>query len=57
MELTDKELEHLHSCVYDEVYYGDDEVVYGDGEYAVGLRSVLAKVENEAHARKLWWAL
>ena len=54
--LGDDELMHLHSCVYEEVYYGDDEVVYGDGDYAVGLRSTLAKVEDEAKKRKLWWA-
>jgi hypothetical protein len=56
MNLTDEELEHLYSCVYDEVYYGSDEVVYGDGDYAVGLRSVLGKIEDEAKRRGLWWA-
>jgi len=56
VELSDEELKHIHSCVYDEVYYGDDEVVYGDGEYAVGLRSVLKKVDDEASRRGLWWA-
>ena len=56
MELTDDELEALHTCVYDEVNYGDDEVVYGTGVYALYLRSALAKMEDEACERKLWWA-
>lgn len=56
MELTDDELMAVHSCLYDEAYYGDDEVVYGNGEYAVSLRTALAKVEDEAKRRKLWWA-
>lgn len=56
MELTDDELTHIHSCLHDEVHYGNDEVVYGHGEYAVGLRSALRKVEDEASKRGLWWA-
>lgn len=56
MEFTDEELTHIHSCLCDEVYYGDDEVVYGDGDYAVGLRSALKKVDDEASRRGLWWA-
>lgn len=56
MELSDEELEALHSCVFDEVIYGDDSVVYGDDEYAVNLRAALTKVTNEAKRRKLWWA-
>lgn len=54
MELTNEELYAVHSCLYDEVYYGDDEVVYGDSPYAVSLRSALEKVTNEAEARKIW---
>lgn len=54
IELTDDELYHLHSCVYEEVMYGDDEVVYGDSDYAISLRSALDKVTNEAKQRKLW---
>lgn len=53
MDLTDEEFEALHSCLYDEVYYGDDNIVYGsDGDI---LRSALGKVEDEAKRRKLWW--
>ena len=52
MELTDDELDAVHSCLYDEAYYGDDEVVYGDGEYTINLRSALEKVWNEVHRRK-----
>lgn len=55
MNFTDEELDAVHSCLYDEAYYGDDEVVYGNGEYAVNLRTALAKVEDEAKKRKLWW--
>ena len=53
MHLSDEELMAVHSCVYDEAYYGDDEVVYGDGEYAVNLRAGLAKLEREIERRKL----
>ena len=56
MDLTNDELDALHSCLYEEVHYGDDEVVYGDGEYAVNLRLTLRKVYDEAKRRKLWWA-
>ena len=56
MDLTDAELDCLHSCVYEEVHYGDDEVVYGDSDYAVGLRSVMKKVDDEAKRRGLWGA-
>lgn len=56
MELTDEELDAIHSCLYDEAHYGDDDVVYGDSLYAVNLRSALEKVTNEAKARGLWWA-
>lgn len=54
MELTNDELVALYSCLYDEVYYGDDDVVYGDGEYAVALRSALKKVEDETARRKIF---
>lgn len=56
MELTDDELGALHSCLYEEVFYGDDEVVYGDSEYAITLRQALGKVDDEAKRRKLGWA-
>lgn len=52
MELTDEELDAMHTCLYDEAYYGDDDVVYGDGEYSVNLRSALGKVEDEIEARR-----
>lgn len=55
MELTDEEIDALHSCVYDEVYYGDDDVVYDDSDYAVNLRSALEKITDEAKRRKLWF--
>ena len=54
MELTDDELSHLHTLLFDEVLYGDDDVVYGDGKEAASLRSALEKVEDEAKRRKLW---
>lgn len=53
MELTDAELDSVHSVLYEEAYYGDDEVVYGNGPYAVALRTALAKVEDEIKARGL----
>ena len=53
MELTDSELDSVQSCLYEEVYYGEDEVVYGDGPYAVALRSALAKVDDEIKRRGL----
>ena len=52
MDLSNEELETIHSALYDEAYYGDDNIVYGsDGDI---LRSALAKVEDEAKRRKLW---
>jgi hypothetical protein len=54
VNFTNEELDAVHSCLYDEAYYGNDEVVYGNGEYAVNLRTALAKVEDEAERRKLW---
>jgi hypothetical protein len=54
VNFTNEELDAVHSCLYDEAYYGGDEVVYGNGEYAVSLRTALAKVEDEAKRRKLW---
>lgn len=54
--LTDEELESIHDVLYDKVYYGDDEIVYGEGPEALVLRAILTKVDNEAKARKLWWA-
>ncbi len=54
MELTDAELEELHSFLQDETMYGDDNIVYGsDGDL---LRQVLRKVEDEAKKRGFWWA-
>lgn len=53
MDLTDSELDSVQSCLYEEVYYGEDEVVYGDGPYAVALRSALAKVDDEIKRRGL----
>lgn len=53
MDLTDDELMAAYSCIYDEVYYGDDDVVYGDGDYAVALRSALGKVTHEAEQRRI----
>lgn len=52
MELSDEELMAVHSCVYDEVYYGDDSIVYGaEGDI---LRDALGKVTDEMERRKLW---
>lgn len=52
MELTDEELDTVHSCLYDQAYYGDDNIVYGsEGDI---LRAALAKVTAEAERRKLW---
>jgi hypothetical protein len=53
VDLTDSELDSVQSCLYEEVYYGEDEVVYGDGPYAVALRSALAKVDDEIKRRGL----
>ena len=54
MGLSDEELEAVHSCVYNEVHYGDDNIVYGsDGDT---LRAALEGIEGEAKIRKLWWA-
>ena len=54
MELTDQELEEIHSVMYDHVYYGDDSIVYGPaGDLA---RAALGRVEDEAKRRGLWWA-
>lgn len=50
MELSDEELDAVHSVVYDEAYYGDDHVVYGDeGDV---LRAALAKIEAEVLRRE-----
>jgi len=54
MELTDDELEELHSFLQDETLYGDDEIVYTPAGDV--LRRIQQKVENEAKVRKLWWA-
>jgi len=54
IEFSNDELMAVYSCVYDEVYYGDDDVVYGDDDYAVALRKGLAKIEDEAKGRKLY---
>jgi hypothetical protein len=56
MDLTDEELNELHSVLTDKVYYGDDEIVYGDGPEAVNLRSALSKVLDECIRRGFWWA-
>jgi hypothetical protein len=52
--LTEEELEELHSLLQDKTLYGDDEIVYTPAGDV--LRRVQQKVENEAKARKLWWA-
>jgi predicted ABC-class ATPase len=53
MELTNQELEVVHTTLYNAAYYGDDDIVYGDGPEAVLLRSALEKVTDEARRRKL----
>ena len=55
MELTDAELDCLHSALYDEVYYGDDHIVYADpgaDEYVDNLRSALGKLDDEIKRRE-----
>jgi len=54
IEFSNDELMAVYSCVYDEVYYGDDDVVYGDDDYAVALRKGLAKIEAESKRQQLW---
>ena len=54
MGLTTEELEELHNILMNLILYGDDKIVYTQaGDLA---RSILAKVDNEAKRRKLWWA-
>lgn len=50
MELTDAELEEIHSVLYDYVYYGDDHIVYGsEADLA---RSALGKLDDEIKRRE-----
>ena len=56
MHLSDEELMAVQSCVYDQVYYGDDWIVYavkGENDYADALRAGLAKLDEEIKGRKL----
>jgi succinate dehydrogenase flavin-adding protein (antitoxin of CptAB toxin-antitoxin module) len=59
MELTDEELDELHSLLQETLLYGDDELVYSTTESGrlqnERLSSVQRKVEDEAKRRKLWW--
>jgi len=57
MDLTDDELNELHSVLSDKVYYGDDHIVYGDSPEAVNLRSALDKILDECIRRGFWWAI
>ena len=60
MELTDNELDELHSLLQSELLYGDDELVYSTSENGrlqnERLSSIQRKVEDEAKRRKRWWA-
>lgn len=50
MELTDAELDEIHSVLYDYCYYGDDYIVYGsEGDLA---RSALGKLDDEIKRRE-----
>lgn len=50
MNLTDEELDAVHSYIYNGVYYGDDSVVYGnEGDL---LRAALTKIEAEVLRRE-----
>lgn len=52
--LNDHEIEELHDILSIYVHYGDDNIVYTEaGDTA---RSILRKVNDEARARKFWWA-
>lgn len=60
MELTDEELDELHSLLVEELLYGDDELVYMTSENGKlqneRLTSILRGVEAEAKERGRWWA-
>lgn len=54
MDLTDDELEELHSILGDYVMYGEDSIVYtSEGDTA---REIFKKVHDEAKKRDFWWA-
>lgn len=60
MELSDDELDELHSLLQETLLYGDDELVYMTTENGrlqnERLSSVQRKVEDEAKRRQRWWA-
>lgn len=60
MELTDEELDELHSLLQETLLYGDDDLVYmttEDGRIQnERLSSIQREVENEAKRRGRWWA-
>jgi succinate dehydrogenase flavin-adding protein (antitoxin of CptAB toxin-antitoxin module) len=60
MDLTDEELDELHSLLQEELLYGDDELVYMTSENGrlqnERLTSIIRKVEDEAKGRGRWWA-
>lgn len=60
MDLTNDELDELHSLLENHLLYGDDDVVYMTTESGrlenERLSSVQKKVEHEAKQRGRWWA-
>ncbi len=52
MNLSDEELDHVHSLLYGAVYYPN--VGYFNEEQMKDVESALSKVTDEAKRRKLW---
>lgn len=55
MELTDAELEAVHTVLFDQYYYGE-EYVYHDDDEGRAVGTALGKVIDEAKRRGFWWA-
>lgn len=54
MDLTDTEVETLHSLLFEETLYGDRSK-WSEAEFS-DMSSVLEKVVDVAKQRKFWWA-